>query len=165
MAHSDESIHDTYANVNRRIAMKHCGQHGHTLFCESIWAKGPVFQGFEPIAICDEFIGLTLIQLKAEGFRKSSGITLDLFIQSYCLNSIQFRQISVQNDLNVSYCQNTAFDRRLREDIAICDILWSSFRGLLCHRHIPSSLFYPRGNELIVTGGRKLRPPAIGIDV
>ena len=59
-----------------------------------------MLQGLKPIAICDKFIGLLLIQLKAESFWESTGITLDLLIQTCSLDTIKFGQISVKNDLH-----------------------------------------------------------------
>ena len=81
-----------------------------------------MFQSFKPIAICDKFICLLLIQLKAESFRKSTGITLDLLIQTCGLDTIQFSQISVKDDLQIPYCKDPALNRGLGKVIAICEI-------------------------------------------
>jgi hypothetical protein len=99
-----------------------------------------MFQGLKPIAICDKFISLLLIQLKAEGFRKSTGITFDLLIQTCCLDTIQFGQISVKDDLHIPYRQDPALNRELRKVVAICDILLSSLQRPLCH----STFFYAK---------------------
>ena len=72
-----------------------------------------MFQSFKPIAFCDKFICLLLIQLKAESFRKSTGITLDLLIQTCGLDTIQFSQISVKDDLHIPYCKDPALNRGL----------------------------------------------------
>ena len=92
-----------------------------------------MLQGLKPIAICDKFIGLLLIQLKAESFWESTGITLDLLIQTCSLDTIQFGQISVKNDLHIPYRQNPTLNR-------ICDILLSSLQRPLCH----STFFYAK---------------------
>ena len=99
-----------------------------------------MFQGLKPIAICDKFICLLLIQLKAESIRKSSGITLDLLIQTCGLDTIQFGQISVKDDLHIPYRQDPALNRELRKVVAICDILLSSLQRPLCH----STFFYAK---------------------
>jgi len=99
-----------------------------------------MLQGLKPIAICDKFIGLLLIQLKAEGFGKPTGITLDLLIQTCGLDAIQFGKISIENNLNIPYRQYTALNRELRKVVAICDILLSSLQRLLCH----STFFYAK---------------------
>ena len=39
-----------------------------------------MFQCLKPIAFCDEFISLRLIQLKAESLWKSTDITFDLLV-------------------------------------------------------------------------------------
>ena len=91
-----------------------------------------MFQGLKPIVICDKFISLLLIQLKAEGFRKSTGITFDLLIQTCCLDTIQFGQISVKDDLHIPYRQDPALNRELRKVVAICDILLNSLQRPLC---------------------------------
>ena len=99
-----------------------------------------MLQCLKPIAICDKFISLLLIQLKAEGFRKSTGITFDLLIQTCCLDTIQFGQISVKDDLHIPYRQDPALNRELRKVVAICDILLSSLQRPLCH----STFFYAK---------------------
>ena len=99
-----------------------------------------MFQGLKPIAICDKFISFLLIQLKAESFRKSTGITFDLLIQTCCLDTIQFGQISVKDDLHIPYRQDPALNRELRKVVAICDILLSSLQRPLCH----STFFYAK---------------------
>ena len=92
-----------------------------------------MLQGLKPIAICDKFISLLLIQLKAESFWESTGITLDLLIQTCSLDTIKFGQISVKNDLYIPYRQNPTLNRELRKVVAICDILLSSLQRLLSH--------------------------------
>ena len=99
-----------------------------------------MLQGLKPIAICDKFIGLLLIQLKAESFWESTGITLDLLIQTCSLDTIKFGQISVKNDLHIPYRQDPALNRELRKVVAICDILLSSLQRPLCH----STFFYAK---------------------
>lgn len=48
-----------------------------------------MFQSFEPIAICDKFICLSFSELESISLRESFYITLDLFVESVCLNAIQ----------------------------------------------------------------------------
>ena len=49
-----------------------------------------MFQCFEPIAICDEFICLIISELKAISVRKSFYVTFNLFVESECLYTIKF---------------------------------------------------------------------------
>ena len=61
-----------------------------------------MLQGFEPIAICDKFICFNFSELEAISLRKTFYVTFNLFIEAESLYSIQFSQVPIQNDLNIT---------------------------------------------------------------
>ena len=68
-----------------------------------------------------------------------------MLIQTCGLDTIQFGQISVKDDLHIPYRQNPALERELRKVVANCDHLRnigvrSDTTCLLCH----STFFYAK---------------------
>gem|GEM_PF-5326386 len=84
-----------------------------------------MFQCFKPIAICDKFICLLLIQLKAKSFRESAGISFDLLIQTCGLDTIKYSKISVKDDLHIPYRQDSTLNRELRNVVTTYCHIWS----------------------------------------
>ena len=75
-----------------------------------------MLQGFEPIAICDKFICFNFSELEAISLRKTFYVTFNLFIEAESLYSIQFSQVPIQNDLNITNRNVSLMNRNPTKD-------------------------------------------------
>ena len=99
LSHRDKSIDDSDAGIDGSFAGKDRWEHRHAIDCKSIRESGGIFQCFEPVAICDQFLQLIFSQLKSVPVWESSNISSHLLIQLLCCNVIDHGQVPIYQNL------------------------------------------------------------------
>ena len=90
-----------------------------------------MFQGFEPVTVCDQFVFLVLIKLESEVFRKLLFIALYRLIKSLGRYTVKGSKITINNDTVLADQKNDFFDK----------FDWDNFRPPDLYGNVIDTLF------------------------
>lgn len=92
-----------------------------------------MFEGAEPITICDKLLLLFLGQLEAVSLWKSPDVAFDGLIEDYRLDLIELGKVGIHYDLQSSDSEDAALDGVRSVDVERCGADGLYVAGLLCH--------------------------------